>query len=708
MLLRMLSTLTHRLYIPIFRITLPLLVLVSCSVFTAQIQAQCTKTNATGCLCPDGSDSCDLLPDFKVAEIMLNSSLDVIEYPGEIRLSVSTPNLGFGPMEVISTNFFVCGSDTLFIEDPEGFFCPDGAAPNQLVKQITYHKDGSSMDTISHWAGSMTYHPTHGHLHVDDWAHYTLRTPLEGVDDPLEWTIVAEGFKLGFCLQDTGDCFEDYPGHAVDDSGTTLATSDEVPNFNLGGGNYNQSCGLNHGISVGYTDVYDYSLDGQDIPLDNVCNGDYYIVVEVNPDHTFIESNYDNNVGIAPVSLSLQEAASSSFIQATGPTVVCAGESVQLSALNGSSYEWSDGQTDALANFTASGDYFVQVQTDCGIRTSDTIHVEILENGVLTFADDGAACDENSFVMTASSENGTPYWFDELDATLPIDTGDTFITPILYDNEIYYVAAGSTYPGLSALCPPFANNIGLGGINPLVNGALVFDALDDFYLKSVRVYPSASGAERTFQLRNEAGDLLEEVTAVVSGTQYSSTIDLNFFIPAGTGYMLGSPETPDLFRNNSGVEYPYVVDGVVQITSAFDGESLDHDHYYYYYEWTVETSPITCYGPKEALEANVFPCPGIEEQENEGPQLLSATIQNGHLQLLFSDTDFTFAQGQNELEGVIPIQLFDLNGKLLRSGGLQLSGTNEASVFDQLYLNNGIYFISWQIGDKVHYQKFFF
>ena len=137
-------------------------------------------------------------------------------------------------------------------------------------------------------AGTMTYHPSHGHYHVDDWERMTLRIEDPNEPDPLKWPVVGSGIKVGFCVEDYQSC-STANGHCKDSLGNTL-TNSQIPNFNLGGGNY--GCGnIFQGITVGYTDIYWETLDGQwiDIPA-GTCNGQYYVIIEVDPQNFWLES----------------------------------------------------------------------------------------------------------------------------------------------------------------------------------------------------------------------------------------------------------------------------------------------------------------------------------------------------------------------------------------------------------------------------------
>ena len=160
----------------------------------ALIYAQCStnttagNSSATSCVCKDGSSTnCDLLPDIIIGPppFYATDNYGIIEFSqtgnpnpddnAKLKVTVSTPNIGHGPLEIRTTNVFVCGTDTFYGSAPS--ICPDGITyPKIMINQRVYHKNGNTMSFNDHPAGSMTYHPTHGHMHVDDWGIYSIRT----------------------------------------------------------------------------------------------------------------------------------------------------------------------------------------------------------------------------------------------------------------------------------------------------------------------------------------------------------------------------------------------------------------------------------------------------------------------------------------------------------------------------------------------------
>src|SRR5207237_2460044 len=176
---------------------------------------------------------------------------DLAELPGRVllRLTTATANRGRGDLELNGGNVLPSGS--------------------QEVYQRIYLQGGGSVDRL---AGTFTYHPSHEHIHFDDFAAYRLRqlTPGNGVGNS-----VAEGEKISFCLVDV-DHFDD-----------TLPGS-PIPRRSI-------NCGQMQGISVGWADVYDQTLPDQWIDITDVPDGPYWLEVQADPLNRIVESDETNN-----------------------------------------------------------------------------------------------------------------------------------------------------------------------------------------------------------------------------------------------------------------------------------------------------------------------------------------------------------------------------------------------------------------------------
>lgn len=580
-------------------------------VGTAQAQAPCTTTNATGCLCKtSGQVDCDLLPDITISGWAITNYLGgPTEYSqsgngandGRLRVSGSTPNIGHGAFTVGAVNQWVCGVDTFNNYNTAVAQCGN---PTQLIKQKIYHKNNNTMSYSERWAGGMTYHPTHGHMHVDDWATFTLRTQTPD-PNPLNWPIIGDGAKIGFCLMDYGTC-TNYNGHCRDNSNNIMLNGD-FENWGLGGGQYNCSP-VEQGISVGHTDIYSENLDGMWINIPpGTCNGNYYIVIEVDPNNNFLEEDETNNVAYVPFTLT-QQVPNGQYvagITAASSTSLCAGDAVTLTATPGNSYLWSNGATTQSINATQAGSYTVTVTAPCGTDVSDPVVITVSNTATAPSANGDVVCAGQMATLSVNSGPDVFEWYDAPVGGNLVGSGLSFTTPQLFSSTDYYVQRVATTPGqLYTVGPDPA--MGSGAYHTINTRYLTFDADKDIVLKSVKVDASTAG-NRDIELRDGGGNVLLTTTAFVP--QGQSRITLNFAVPMGVDYQLGlgTNSTTDLYRNDGGVTFPYSVNNVAQIT----GSSAGGQFYYFFYDWEISEADMVCATPRATASATVTPGPAV-------------------------------------------------------------------------------------------------
>ncbi len=569
-------------------------------------QAQCTTTNATSCSCKDGSTDCDLLPNIIVGDEPLKvlGGAGVIEYSqvgngaenGRLRVSVSTPNIGYGPFTVLSSPLFICGTDT-FQSNPGT--CPDGSSPHNLIFQRIYHKNGNAMTYYDRPAGSMTYHPTHNHMHVDDWGFYTLRQRDTSEPNPLLWPVIGNGAKLGFCLMDFGTC-SFYNGHCQDSLGNTLVNSD-FPNFGLGGGQYNCSP-VEQGISSGYTDIYYQNLDGMYITIPpGTCNGEYYIVVQIDPHNYFLEESETDNVLAIPFTLTKQVpiGANQLLITASDPALkICEGNTLTLTATPASTYLWSTGDTTQSITVAQGGNYTVAINSSCGSANSMPVAVSLVSNHVDSIT--GAQACEGTPITLSAAGSGTMSWFNTATGGSSLYQGSNYTFTATTTGN-YYVASNDTLFGTSAHVGPADTTIGAGGYFSN-DQHQVFMVYKPVVLRSVKVYANST-KDRTLELRNSSGTVVQ--TKTVNLTPGEHVVPLNFYVPAGANFQLGWPlgSAPDLYRSTSGANYPYAFNGNALVITG--NSANDTARWYCYYDWVVEEAPFTCASPRVPVLATV-------------------------------------------------------------------------------------------------------
>lgn len=217
--------------------------------------------------------------------------------------------------------------------------------------------------------------------------------------------------------------------------------------------------------------------------------------------------------------------------------------------------------------------------------------------------------------LTATSVD-TVLWFANLSDTINIGGGSPFTTPYLFDSTTYYVLAGNinTAPVTQFVGPP-NTSIGSGGGIGATSYVTLFDVLSPagVTIKNVDLYPITSGAAYTMFIKNSSDVIIQSFTGTTTVANIKETVNVNFYVPAGTGYKLGFSSGPNFYRNTSGASHPYTIPGLVSIT----GNTFDPAYYYNAYNWEVfagQTGSVGngCTSNKVPLVVNVTNIPAID------------------------------------------------------------------------------------------------
>ncbi len=666
--------------------------------------AQCTTSNATDCACKDGSSDCDLLPDITISwECLRDGANGPNEEPGRLEVSGSTPNIGHGPLEMRGADqfgyrWFVCGDDTVSINDPNSnveFECANGAVPEHIQFQRIYHKDGNTMDFWERMIpNAATYHPSHGHNHFDEWGVFTLRYEDVTTADPRNWPIVGRGHKLGFCLMDyytcsgapNDDCRDD---NTVYQQGNVLDNGD-FPNYGLGGGNY--GCGqVRQGISSGYTDVYYEYLDGMwiDIP-DGTCNGDYWIVYEVDPNDIVLEENEENNFTAIPITLTQQGTSGSTdvVIRAEGGMFVCEDDSVLLRATAGSVYSWSTGESTPTIYGHPNTTYSVDVTGHCGTFSSAPLTVTPVSKPTTPEITNDTVCvvsQGNTTTATLTATGNNVVWYDG--GGNMVGSGNTLVTPQIAATTPYYAVDEGTIDGTTVYGGKFENN-GSGGYHG-GGQSLIFDTYMPITIKSVKVYAEGAG-NRTIVITDQV-DMY-----VASGIYYlqdgEQRVELNLDVPEGVNFEIGLIGDVDLYRNDGGVSYPYTVQDTLTITNSSAGDQ----YYYYFYDWEIVAGGGECASEMSMATAVVDICTGIVD-DYDLTERISAypNPSNGEFSLKI------------DLPGTADVKasVIDLAGRTIWQNTYQDVTGNFLESISLPNSSKGVYGLSLEIGNKKYFRR---
>ncbi|MBI3133463.1 MAG: M4 family metallopeptidase [Bacteroidetes bacterium] len=265
-------------------------------------------------------------------------------------------------------------------------------------------------------------------------------------------------------------------------------------------------------------------------------------------------------------------------------------------------WDFGDGNTSLLQHpshtYSSNGTYTVQLISTNSFGSDPEIKTGyiVVNKPAAPAVTDDVIC-ENSSASLSTSGTGTLNWYDAPVAGTIVNTGPTFTTPVLTTTTTYYVE--EEVAGATAFVGPATNVFGTGG-NFSGDQHQVFTCYEPVILKSVLVYANGAG-NRTIQLRDNVGTVLQE--AIVNIPNGTSTVTLNFDVPAGTNLQLGTlaGSSPALYRNNSGASYPYTLPGQISITSSSAGSA----YYYFFYNWEIQE--YACLSERAAVTATVNP-----------------------------------------------------------------------------------------------------
>lgn len=293
-------------------------------------------------------------------------------------------------------------------------------------------------------------------------------------------------------------------------------------------------------------------------------------------------------------------------VQISGDLSFCEGNSVQLIASAGNQFEWSNGSLTQAVTISQSGTYTVDITNECAgsVSTSEAVVVEVYSAPLTPVVDDVTLNTPGTATFTATGSDVR--WYDAELSITPVGTGTSFTTPVLNASTSYWVEDVTTHGGEQANGGKIDNSTdSQGQYHNSSSYYLLFDATTDIYIKQVKVF-AGNESSRNIQvvLNNEV--IAEGDFVIPTGESF---VELNFFVPEGTGYGLRCTNSnPQLWRDKNVAEetpfnFPYDIDGLATITGTTVAGSDFDNYYYFFYDWTVETPMWEC--PSERDEVLV-------------------------------------------------------------------------------------------------------
>lgn len=434
-----------------------------------------------------------------------------------------------------------------------------------------------------------------------------------------------------------------------------------------------------------------------------LCEGGSVTLTVVNAEGDFVWSNGStsnsitvNSSGLYNISVSSEDGCAGTSntivvsmakpmvatIAVQGDTEFCEGGSVTLSANNGVSYEWSNGETTQQIEADESGEYTVEVTGPCDASTSSIIVIEVHDAPNVPNADDETFIAPASVTLNASGTNVR--WYSSQMSSTPIHEGSSFTTPTLNTTTSYWVEDMLEYGGIDAEGGKIQNTLAEGVYQTNSTYFLKFDSHEDVYIRTVKVYSNFSG-------NRDIAVVTADGATVVSGTfnigEGEQVVELNFFVPEGTGYGLRCTNSnPRLWRDkdlngDNPFGFPFEIGGLVSITGT-NVNNADFDNYYYFfYDWTVETPLWECASDRVEVQAIAEDEVNVDEIENGAHVTLYPNPADGLVNIRMVNN-----QGGNA-----QVRILDQTGKLIESSNWTYSSGAATKVIDINNLASGVY-----------------
>lgn len=316
------------------------------------------------------------------------------------------------------------------------------------------------------------------------------------------------------------------------------------------------------------------------------------------------------------------------------PTTLCGTQTVALSLQNvvtgsGVTYQWqasTDGgsnytdisgatATTYLARPTANTYYRCTVTCPFGPVVVNSNPVQISFTSAIDTTTADTLCGPGVANLEATASTGTINWYAAPSGGTSLATGDTY-SPTVAATTTFYAAteststytAGKVFAGTTTQTAPFSG--------------LVFNTSTNIRLNSVKVYPKQTagafdaGAPITVKLYDSNGVQVPGTSAVTFtpatnvgaiSTSVSTTVVLNYDIPAGTGYRLlathGLSSTNLIGKLSSFPAATPAASGAIAFTGSlntFDG--TPDASYNNFFEWNVTE---VCASPRVPVVATV-------------------------------------------------------------------------------------------------------
>ena len=327
--------------------------------------------------------------------------------------------------------------------------------------------------------------------------------------------------------------------------------------------------------------------------------------------YTLTAFNPDGCAGLSnAIEIQVLDGATAPTVSVEGSEFLCEGSVWTLTASEGTSYAWNNGETSPSIEVGQTGSYAVEVEDQCGnLVASEAVDVFVFEgpSTAPSTSPDTTMASSGPVTLTASAAEGQVLrWYDaEVGGNL-LTEGATLSLISVSETTSFWAEASQTTTGASGSGGEVTNQPG-GQYHPNSARWLEFDVFEPMQLDQVTLFANGT-YDRSFEIINAFGQVLWSSTVNVSDGEF--VLDIGVALEPGNGYGLRcTTGDPQLWREGtaSTLSYPYDLAGLGSITNSTAGPSLDY--YYFFYDWQVSsTLSVECTSPRAEVVVTVTDC----------------------------------------------------------------------------------------------------
>lgn len=333
-----------------------------------------------------------------------------------------------------------------------------------------------------------------------------------------------------------------------------------------------------------------------------------------------------------------------------GETIICQGSQVTLTSSATTGNQWSSGAgTSQSISVNTAGTYTVTIIGACATFTSAPVVVDVLAAPVAPVSSDANIPYNTTANLTATGTNVV--WYDAGTGGNLVGNGNNWTTPALIANTSYWCADQNIYGGV--ITYGAQTDKSTSGQYSNSGNYLIFDATEDFVLKSAKVYANGAGDRSIAVVDLSTNNTIASGTFTVPTGE--SRVQLNFNIPIGGPYGLEiTSNNPQLWRDGLGstLAYPYALStlGTITSSSVTGGNALNY--YYFFYDWEVQSAMTVCDGPRTQVDVTVGP-QSINENDATGLNAFPVPTRDA--------LTITFGS----ITGAVEVDLVDITGRMV-------------------------------------------